>query len=333
MNFGFVVNELKTERPGFTTTHLALRALSRGHEVWYTEVGDFALAANGQLHAYTVPISSANATSSDALITTLRESERQEIEVLTLDAILLRNDPALDALARPWAQLAGVNFGRLAQQAGIVVVNNPGGLYHAVNKLYLQLFPKEIRPRTLISRNDQAIRNFVDEVGGAAVVKPLQGSGGHNVFLVRREDTYNFNQILDTVQREGYVIAQEYIPEASEGDTRLFLLEGEVLTAHGEVAVVRRVPAVGDLRSNLSAGGHAVQARMSDRFWTIAELARAQLQTDDMFLVGVDLIGDKMVEVNVFSPGALVAAERVTGADFTTPVIKALERRVTAARQ
>jgi glutathione synthase len=333
MKLAFVINELKTERSGYTTTYLALRALRRGHEVWYVEVGNFALTTDGCLRAYALRAPSANSDNVEDLMASLRAAEREDIDLGKFDALYLRNDPAPDALLRPWAQLAGVNFGRLAQQAGVIVVNNPDGLYHAINKLYLQMFPVEIRPKTLISRNINAIRDFIDDIGGAAVLKPLRGSGGHNVFLIRREDSYNFKQIFYTVCREGYVIAQEFLPEADKGDTRLFLLEGEIIEVDGEVAAVRRVPASGDLRSNITAGGHAERAVITDNFRHIAELAKAKLNADDMFLVGVDLIGDKMVEVNVFSPGALHAAERATGADFTTPVIEALERRVAASRR
>lgn len=332
MKLAFAINELRTERSGYTTTHLALRALRRGHQVWYVEVGDFALAPDGRLDAYArrLPVDRINDV--DELIAALNATVREKTDLSGLDALFLRNDPAPDALTRPWAQLAGVNFGRLAQQAGVVVVNSPDGLYHAINKLYLQMFPAEIRPKTLISRDIDAIRDFIDAVGGAAVLKPLRGSGGHNVFLIRPDDKYNFKQILETVRGEGYVIAQEFLPEAEKGDTRLFLLEGEILEVDGEVAAVRRIPASGDLRSNITAGGRAERAVTTDRMRHIADLARNQLKADDMFLVGVDLIGDKMVEVNVFSPGALHAAERVTGADFVTPVIEALERRVTVAR-
>ena len=332
MKLAFAINEVRTERSGYTTTHLALQALRRDHQVWYVEVGDFALAPDGRLGAYARRLPGDHINDVDGLIKSLNATVREKADLSGLDALFLRNDPAPDALTRPWAQLAGVNFGRLAQQAGVVVVNSPDGLYHAINKLYLQMFPTEIRPKTLISRDIDAIRDFIDAVGGAAVLKPLRGSGGHNVFLIRPDDQYNFKQILETVRSEGYVIAQEFLPEAEKGDTRLFMLEGEILEVNGEVAAVRRVPASGDLRSNISAGGHAERAVATDRMRQIADLARDQLKSDDMFLVGVDLIGDKMVEVNVFSPGALHAAERVTGADFMTPVIKSLERRVAVAR-
>lgn len=327
MKMAFVINELRTEHPGYTTTHLALHALKRGHEVWYIDVGDFALSHEDGLCALARCLPQHEFDSRETLMARLRETNPEAVKLDVLDVLFLRNDPAADALTRPWAQLAAVNFGRLAQQAGVLVVNNPDGLYHAINKLYLQLFPTEIRPRTLITRDFGAVRDFVETTGGKAVVKPLRGSGGHNVFLIRSDDHYNFRQIFDAVCREGYLIAQEFLPEAAEGDTRLFLVDGEILESDGAVAAVQRVPARGDLRSNLSAGGHARQADITPTIRRIAELAQPQLKADGMFLVGLDLIGDRMVEVNVFSPGALIAAEHVTGADFGAGIMSALERK------
>ncbi|MHA1559644.1 MAG: glutathione synthase, partial [Alphaproteobacteria bacterium] len=191
MRIGFVVNDLKNELAGYTTTHLALSAQRRGHEIHYIEVGRFALASDGHVHADARRVPSRHFDSVDDFFASLKGAPYDDLRVDELDALFLRNNPSDDALKRPWAQLAGVNFGRLAQQAGVVVLNNPEGLYNAVNKLYLQLFPKEIRPRSLISRNPETVRRFIDAVGGRAVIKPLRGSGGHNVFLVRREDPYN----------------------------------------------------------------------------------------------------------------------------------------------
>ena len=334
MRLAFVINDLATELTDYTTTHLALAAHRRGHEVWYVEVGRFALAPDGQVHADARLLASQRFASASDLMASLRSVDRASLDLTVdkLDALFLRNDPAADALSRPWAQLAGVNFGRLAEQAGVVVVNSPDGLYHAVNKLYLQLFPAEIRPRCLISRNPDAVRQFMDEIGGNLVIKPLRGSGGHNVFLVRRDDPYNFNQMFETVSREGYVIAQEFLPEAADGDTRLFLLEGELLEVNGAVAAIRRVPAKGDLRSNMAAGGHGELPDITGTIRRIAEVARPQLKADGMFLVGLDLIDGKMVEVNVFTPGGLWTAGRLAGVDFMIPVIEALERRVVAQR-
>ena len=121
---------------------------------------------------------------------------------------MLRSDPSTDTGPRTWAQTAGINFGRIAMRHGVIVLNDPNGLAGAMNKIYFQLFPEEVRPRTVISRDRDEIKTFIQEEGGHAVLKPLLGSGGANVFLVRLDDRPNLNQMIEAVSREGYVIAQ-----------------------------------------------------------------------------------------------------------------------------
>ena len=140
----------------------------------------------------------------------------------------LRNDPSTDAIARPWAANIGIQFGRVAMRHGVVVLNDPDGLSRASSKMYFQLFPEEVRPHTLITRDRDEIKAFAREVG-TIVIKPLQGAGGASVFLVRPDDIPNLNQMIDAVSGDGYVIAQEYLTAAEKGDLRLFLLNGQPL--------------------------------------------------------------------------------------------------------
>ncbi len=190
---------------------------------------------------------------------------------------------------------------------GVIVLNDPNGLAKAMNKMYFQLFPEQVRPRTLITRDREEIRKFAMEEGGNIVLKPLQGSGGTGVFLVRIDDLSNLNQMIEAVSRDGYVIAQEYLPAASEGDTRLFLMNGQPFRYKGKYAAFRRVRTGDDMRSNIHAGGKLRQAEISDMHLKIAEIVRPKLVQDGMFLVGLDIVGDKLMEINVFSPGASVA--------------------------
>ena len=138
----------------------------------------------------------------------------------------------------------------------VIVLNDPNGLAKAMNKMYFQLFPEEVRPATLITRDKEEIRTFAKEHGNNIVLKPLQGSGGSNVFLVRKDDMANLNQMVEAVSRDGYVIAQEYLPAAAEGDTRLFLMNGEPLRYKGKYAAFRRIRSGEDMRSNIHAGGN-----------------------------------------------------------------------------
>jgi glutathione synthase len=211
---------------------------------------------------------------------------------------------------------------------GVIVLNDPNGLSRAMSKMYFQLFPEEVRPRTLITRHREEIKQFAKNEGGTIVIKPLQGSGGQSVFLVRPDDMPNLNQMIDAISRDGYVIAQEYLPAAAEGDTRLFMMNGEPLRYKGKYAAFQRVRSGGDMRSNLHAGGSIRQVTVDDRMLRVAEIVRPKLVQDGMFLVGLDIVGDKLMEINVFSPGGLGSAQKFEGVPFTQAVIRALERKV-----
>ena len=333
MKIAFVVNELQAEEVGYTTTYLALEAANRGHEVWYINVADFSACADDIIRARAYPAPRRRFRLARTFLQTLQKEVRPaRLDVDELDVLMLRNDPSIDAVKRPWARLAGINFGRLAMRNGVITLNDPNSLAQAVNKLYTLLFPEEIRPRTLITRNRDEIIEFQKEQGGTMVLKPLTGSGGRNVFLVRPEDAPNLNQMIDAVSYEGYVIAQEYLPAIKKGDTRLFMLNGKVFEAHGHYAAVHRVRPGDDIRSNMTAGGKAQRAVVTDEMLELAEIVRPKLVQDGMFLVGLDIVGDKLVEINVFSPGGLNAAQRLEDVNFCRIVIESLERKVEFVR-
>ena len=174
---------------------------------------------------------------------------------------MLRNVPSDDYLQRPWAATAAAEFARVAMRHGVIVLSDPNGLAKASSKMYFQLFPEEVRPRTLITRDRDEIKHFAKEEG-TIVIKPLQGSGGASVFLVRQEDIPNLNQMIDAVSRDGFVIAQEYLPAAEQGDMRLFVMNGRPLRVKGKYAAFRRVRSGGDMRSNIHAGGTKAAAEI-----------------------------------------------------------------------
>lgn len=341
MKLAMVINDLKTEWPDYTTTHLAMEATNLGHEVWYINVGDFIYDPdeNVHAHAYSLPTQKDKKRfrSSTAYLNALRgkSAKRERITVEDLDVLLLRNDPAEDVIERPWARLSGVNFGRLAMRHGVIVLNDPNGLAQAVNKMYLQYFPEQVRPRTLISRNREDIKHFIKENGGSAVLKPLAGSGGRNVFLIDPNEKANINQIIDAVFKEGYVITQEYLQEAVRGDVRLFLMNGQPLQCKGHYAAFRRVRETGDddMRSNMTAGAVARKVQVTDSMLELVEAVRPKLIQDGMFFVGMDIVGDKLMEINVFSPGGLYGAGHLEGVNFAREVIQALEHKVEALQQ
>ena len=245
-----------------------------------------------------------------------------------IDVLMLRNDPSLDTGARPWAAHAGTMFGRLAAARGVLVLNDPDGLSLAQNKLYFQGFPEAVRPATLISKSIDEIRAFIDDQPEGAVVKPLQGSGGKNVFKIDSAKDANLNQIFEAVAEEGYLIAQSYIPAATAGDMRLFVMNGVPLERDGKFAALRRVPAEGEVRSNMHVQGKPEKVTVTDEMLAIADIVRPKLIHDGLFMVGLDIVGDKILEVNVFTPGGLYSICELQRTNFAETVIVALEKKL-----
>jgi len=329
MKIGFVVNDIKTEEAGFTTTRLSVAATNRGHEAWTISVGDLAYDPDELVRARAKRPPKARYKDGVGYLRDLhgKSAISERVTVDDLDVLFLRNVPSDEKGKREWAKSAAVDFGRVAMRHGVIVLNDPNGLAKAENKMYFQLFPEEVRPTTLITRDRDEIKSFVKSEG-RAVIKPLHGSGGEGVFLIRPDDTANLNQMIDAVARDGYVIVQQYLEKAEEGDTRLFLMNGVPLRHKGRYAAFRRLRRGGDMRSNLHAGGSLARADLGDDAFRLAEIVRPKLVLDGMFLVGIDIVGDKLMEINVFSPGGLGSAQKLEGVNFSEAVIDSLERKV-----
>lgn len=329
MRLAILTNDVHELGPQFATTRLAYTAADRGHDVWLVGVGDLVFEADERLTAKAWRARRAHHKTGQAYLDDARGPRgiRESLTLDDLDVILLRENPGKDQ-GREWARTAGLQFGRLAAQRGVVVVNDPDGLMRASSKLYLQEFPPEVRPQTLISRDRDRIRDFATSLSAPVVLKPLLGSGGRNVFLVRPEDLSNLNQIVEVIAADGYVIAQEYLKAAEDGDVRLLLLNGSPFRYQRRYAAFRRVRQGGDLRSNLSAGGSLARAEVTDEMLHIADLCRPRLVQDGIFLAGLDIVGDKLMEINVFSPGGIGSAQTFEKVNFAAGVIEALERKL-----
>ncbi|GLQ54031.1 glutathione synthetase [Devosia nitrariae] len=330
MRIAFFVNSIKGETVNYTTTHLALAAVSRGHEICYLTPGDFVMRSDDSIVVRALTLPSAKYKKAATLFKDLqgKETTIEPVAVEEIDVLMLRNDPAEDAADRPWATQIGALFGRLAAERGVVVLNDPEGLEQAQNKLYFQGFPSTVRPETLISKSIEEIRAFIDAQRRGVILKPLQGSGGKNVFKIASPKDSNLNQIFEAVSEEGYLIAQSFMPKASQGDVRFFLMNGVPLQRDGKYAAFRRAPADGELRSNIHAGGHPETVEVTPGMLAIAESVRPKLVQDGMFLVGLDIVGDKLLEINVFTPGGLNNLSKMYETDFCQSVIEALEKKV-----
>ena len=153
------------------------------------------------------------------------------------------------------------------------------------------------------------------------------GARGLRVIL-KRDEEHNLEDICQSVSRDGYIVAQEYLPAAAAGDTRLFVMNGIPLKHKGKYAAFRRVRTGDDLRSNIHAGGKLRRAEVTDTMLELADMVRPRLVEDGMFLVGLDVVGDKLMEINVFSPGGLGSAQKFEKVNFTHAVLEALECKV-----
>jgi len=333
MLIAFFVNDMVREHPNYTTTVLAHAAIMRGHRVCYLTPSDFALRPDDSLcvHARFAPRKK-HKDHEEFFQAMQKVGEKTEtIDIGQVDVLLLRSDPSLDAQAMPWAADIGVLFGREAAKRGVLVLNDPDGLGRAINKLYFQSFPEEVRADTLITRKADDVKAFAKAHGGSVILKPLQGSGGSGVFKVDMKSRSNLNQMIEAIERDGYIIAQAYVPAAKKGDIRMFLMNGWPLKIGDRYAALRRVASKDDIRSNIHAGGTAEAVEIGATELKVAELIRPKLIADGMFLVGIDIVGDKILEVNVFSPGNLQRCSRLAGENFAVPVIESIERKLEIA--
>ena len=221
-----------------------------------------------------------------------------------------------------------LDFGRRLKQLGVLVVNDPDGLSRAGSKMYLAGFPVELRPKTLITRSVERVRAFLRELDGPAIIKPLAGFGGQNVFYVARGQAANLQQIISTVRKAGYVIVQEYLSAAAKGDKRVLLLGGAPLSVGSTVAAYKRMRPKGDIRNNMHVGGSRRRTDFPEAERRLCDLLRPRLVADGLYFVGVDLVGDKILEINVFATGGIANINELYDVDVGTAVIRDLERKV-----
>jgi glutathione synthase len=334
MKIGFLVNDVDTEVPAAATTVMAHAAAAMGHDVYMFGVGDLGYHSEGRVGAIGRPAPAGGGGSQAGFLEGVQGRDARRVPLTTedLDVLYLRYNPNENVVGKPWEYDAGIVFGQIAVTQGLIVLSHPYTLSYAINKMYLEHFPPEIRPRTLITRSYEDIVDFHKKHRGRIVLKPLRGYGGQDVFLVKK-DADNLKQIVESITRASFVIAQEYLPEATEGDIRLFLFNGKPLVVDGKYAAVRRVNATGDFRSNMSAGGKPAHAEITPRILEIAEILRPRLLADGIFDAGVDIVGEKLVEINAISAGGLNAASVLEGVNFGEAVVRLIERKVMHRRR
>jgi glutathione synthase len=323
-----VVNHVRTQRPTYTTLAIAFEAYRRGHEVRFASVDGFSLAEDDRVVARaSAPVAPGATTAIEYCRRLVEDKVRTEVEVGRFDVVLLRNNPAAGK-SEARRDNPGLDFGRRLKRQGVLVLNDPDGLERAGSKIYLAGFPEEIRPRSLVSRSPERIKEFLRGIEGPAILKPLSGFGGKNVFYVRRGQVANLNQMIEAVRKDGYVIAQEYLPAVEQGDKRVLLLAGEPIRMSGTVAAYRRMRPKGDIRNNMHVGGQRKRCDFGEIEDRICRLIKPRLVSDGLYLVGADVVGDKLLEVNVFAPGGIHNINELYGVNVGERVVRDLEARV-----
>ena len=243
------------------------------------------------------------------------EHETAPRPLADFDAVLMRQDPPFDMeyVAATWLL-------ERAASEGARVFNRPSSVRDHNEKVAITEFPQFTAP-TLVARDPAVIQAFIEELGDV-ILKPLDGMGGSQIFRVKRDDP-NRNVIVETLNREGRatIMTQGYLPAIAEGDKRILLIGGQVLPF-----CLARIPKAGETRGNLAAGGTGVARPLSARDREIAETLAPILHARGLFLVGLDVIGDCLTEINVTSPTCFVEITRQTGFDVADFFIETLER-------
>ena len=310
MQFLFIVDPLEDLKAYKDTTVTMMReAQRRGHAVHACEQASLALGG-GSVVARTARLALA-ADDKDWY----RAEAAEDRRLASFDAVVMRKDPPFDMefVASTWMLEA-------AEREGAKVVNRPAALRDHNEKLAIAEFPQFIAP-TLVARDPARLHAFIDEHGDA-ILKRLDGMGGAGIFRVRADDP-NRNVIVETMAEFGSrsVMAQRYIPEIREGDKRVLLIGGKVVPY-----ALARIPKAGETRGNLAAGGRGVAQPLTARDNEIAAALAPQLAARGLLLVGLDVIGDWLTEVNVTSPTCFREIMDQTGWDVAGLFIDALEQ-------
>ena len=233
------------------------------------------------------------------------------------DAVFMRKDPPVDL-----SYLSATQILSLVDPSSTLVLNNPRALRDANEKLYALHFPSVIPPN-IVTCDLARLKAFMESLGGEMIIKPLDGCGGAGVFHLHRGDR-NLNAILEMSTANGrrLVMGQRYLPEIRQGDKRVIVLAGEPIGA------TLRVPREDEHRGNIHVGGTCVKTEITARDRLIAQTVAPRLRADGLVLVGLDIIGDYLTEVNVTSPTGIQEINALNGVQLESTVIDFVEQRL-----
>lgn len=296
-----------------TTVGLLREAARRAYQIFYLEPGDLSLrdgTVYGHARALTVH-------ADDTRWCTLAAA--QLMPLADLDVVLMRKDPPFDM-----EYIYTTYLLEMVAARGTLVINNPRGLRDANEKLFAAWFP-DVTPPTLVTRRYADLRDFL-AAHGDIIVKPLDGMGGASVFRVRAEDP-NTNVILETMtgHETRLTMAQRYLPAIADGDKRILMIDGTAVPY-----ALARIPAPGENRGNLAAGGRGEGRALTPTDHAIAARVGPELRARGLLFVGLDVIGEYLTEINVTSPTGLRELDTAFGLSLAAQLFDAVEPRLAA---
>ncbi len=311
MDIAFIVDPLNELKPAKDSSIEMMRAATqRGHALFAIEPGGLQFK-QAQVWGSAVPLVLKEGSPWYQLGTAVVRPLHH------FGAVMMRKDPPFDM-----EYVFSTYLLELAEGLGAKIFNRPRALRDFNEKLSIARFP-ELTPPMIVSRQQQALREFIREQGDV-VLKPLDGMGGSEIFKVHDQD-HNLGVILETMTRQSLrtIMAQRYLPAIAQGDKRVLVVDGEPMPF-----CLARIPAPGETRGNLAAGGSGRAQPLSARDREIAETVGPALKQAGLLLVGLDIIGDSLTEINVTSPTCLREIRDQTGWDIGEIVIQSLERAV-----
>lgn len=287
---------------------MMVEAQQRGYALYYMQMNDLYLL-QGEARARVKIVTVANDENNWYEI-----KDEQDIALSELDAILMRKDPPFDT-----EFIYATYMLERAELAGTLIVNKPQSLRDCNEKLFTAWFP-ELSAKTLVTRNADQIRAFHQEEKDV-IIKPLDGMGGSSIFRIKEGDA-NVGVIIETLTNHGsqYAMVQEYMPEIKDGDKRILIVNGEPMPY-----CLARIPAQGETRGNLAAGGSGVARPLSATDKQIAETIAPELKKRGLYFVGLDVIGDKVTEINVTSPTCIKEIEAAYPINISGKLMDAIE--------
>ena len=309
MKLGVVMDPIETINfKKDSTLAMMIEAQQKGHEIFYM-TPDALFIDSGTAFAISSKVEVRN---DPANWFSLEDATR--VKLSDLDAILMRQDPPFNS-----EYIYNTYVLEMASRHGVNIFNNPKSLRDCNEKVFATEFP-QCCTKHLVTSNKELLKNFVEEYKDT-VIKPLDGMGGASIFRIKDNDP-NLSVILETITNHfsEKVMIQEYIPEILEGDKRILVINGKPMQA-----AIARIPAQGELRGNLAAGASAVAKSLSERDVWICNQVAPSLIEKGLLLVGLDIIGDYLTEVNVTSPTCFKEYKELCDIDVAQIFIESVE--------